>query len=172
MRERKLRWFLVGGATAAVALLGAQFAIAVSSPANIVKANGALHQVKVVRSNTSFGDTTSSWVPVTGMTVGVKAPTRSLIVVTFAAESLCEEATDSGWCSVRAQIGGGFGEPNEGTDNAFDNGSSNIDEYEGHAMIRSRIVGLGTHTITLWMNANGHSFRLDDMSLEVQVIGV
>jgi hypothetical protein len=172
MRERKTGWVLVGLATAAVALLGAQFAIAFSSPANTVVANGALHQAKVVRSNDAFSDNTSSWVSVTGMTVNVKAPTRSLVVVTFAAESQCLEATDTGWCSLRARIGAGIGEPNEGTDNAFDNGSSNGDEYEGHALIRSRIVPAGTHTVRIQMNANGLDFRLDDMSLEVQVIDV
>ena len=172
MRERKVSWFLIGAATAAVALFGAQFAIAVSSPANTVVANGGLHQTKVVRSNSSFTSSSSSWVTVTGMTVSVKAPTKSLIVVTFAAESLCEDAGDSGWCSLRAGIGASIGEPNEGTDNAFDNGSSNGDEYEGHAMIRSRIVNAGTYQVKIQMNANGHSFRLDDMSLEVQVIDV
>jgi hypothetical protein len=159
-------------ATVAVTLL-VQVAIAkISSPATTVVANGGLQQTKVVRSNDAFNDNTSAWVDVSDMTVNVNAPTKSLILVTFTAESDCYDATDSGsWCSLRAKIGSKVGEPNEGTSFAWQGGTS-ADPYEALSMTRSRIVSAGTYNVKLQMNANGLSFRLDDMSMVVQVIDV
>lgn len=155
-----------------VSVLLVQVAIAkVSSPADTVTANGTLDQTKVVRSNDGDSDSSSSWVNVSGMSVSVNATGKSLIIVTVTAESDCYDVADSGWCSVRAQIGSKIGEPNEGTDFAWQSATS-ADPYEALSMSRSRIVGSGTYNVKLQMNANGHDFRLDDLSMVVQVIDV
>jgi hypothetical protein len=39
-------------------------------------------------------------------------------------------------------------------------------------MTRSRIVSAGTYNVKIQMNSNGNTFRLDDMSMVVQVIVV
>lgn len=168
----KKRNIVLAAAAAAAVAVATTVAVAITSPADKVSANGGFHSTTIARSSDSFADASTGWVTVPGMSFNVNAPTKSLIVVRFSAESLCEEATDSGWCSIRVRIGGKVGEPDEGTSNAFDNGSSNGDEYEGHAATRSRIVAAGTHNVRVQMNANGHSFRLDDMSMEVQAIDV
>ena len=155
-----------------VAVLLVQAAIArISSPATVVAANGGLHQTKVVRSNDASSDTTAEWVDVADMEVRVKAPSRSLILVTFSAESDCLDLGDVGWCSVRARIGGKIDEPNERISYAWQS-ATGAHPYAALAMTRSRIVGAGTHRVGVQMNANGHEFRLDDMSMVVQVIDV
>lgn len=149
-----------------------QVAIAkVSSPPTTVVASGGLQQTKVVRNNDSFSDSSTSWVAVGGMHTTVHANGKSLILVSFTAESDCYSGSDSGWCSVRAKIGSAVGEPNEGTDFAWQSGTS-ADPYEALSMTRSRIVGSGNVTVKIEMNANGDDFRLDDMSMVVQVIQV
>jgi hypothetical protein len=168
----KVRLLVSSAVGAAMLFLGAQFAIAISSPANTVVANGGLHQTKIVRSNDGFSDSGTAWVDVTGMSVSVHAPTKSVIIVTFASESQCFNGSDAGWCSARSRIGTKIGEPNEGTDNAYDNGSSNADEYESHAMVRSRIVPAGNYVVKIQINPNGNDFWVDDMSFEVQVVDV
>ena len=155
-----------------VTVLLVQVAIAkVSSPATTVTANGGLHQTKVVRSNDSHSDSGSAWIDVSDMSVNVNAPTKSLIIISFTAESDCYNASDSSWCSVRAKIGTKVGEPNEGTSFAWQNGQS-LDPYLALGMTRSRIVSAGTYNVKIQTNANSNSFRLDDMSLVVQVIDV
>jgi hypothetical protein len=76
-----------------------------------------------------------------------------------------------GWCSLRARVGNKTLEPDEGTNFAWQGGTS-INAYEGLAMTRSRIVGSGTYTVKIQMDSNGNDFRLDDMSFVVQVIDV
>ncbi len=128
-------------------------------------------QTKVVRSNTSVSDSSSSWVDATGMSINVNAPSESLMLVTFSAESDCFNAADADWCSLRAMIGTKVGEPNEGTDFAWQGGTS-VNPYMSLAMTRSRIVGAGTYTVKIRMNSNSNDFRLDDMAMVVQVIDV
>jgi hypothetical protein len=43
----------------------------------------------VVRSNDAFSDNTGSWVMVSGLSASVHASTKSLILVSFTAESDC-----------------------------------------------------------------------------------
>lgn len=155
-----------------ISVLLVQVAIArVSSPADTVTANGGLQQTKVVRSNDAFSDNTGSWVTVSGLSASVHASTKSLILVSFTAESDCYNPSENDWCSLRAGIGSKIGEPNEGTNFAWQSGT-NLDPYEALSMTRSRIVTAGTYNVKIEMNSNGNSFRLDDMSMVVQVIDV
>jgi hypothetical protein len=155
-------------ATVALTLV-VQVAIAkVASPPNTVTANGGLVQTKVARSNDSVSDSTFSWVDVSGMSVSVHAPAKSLILITFTAETSCNDVAGS-WCSVRARVGSKAADPDEGTSFAWQNATA-ANPYEAAAMTRSRIVKAGNYTVKIQMNANGNDLRLDDMSMAVQVI--
>ena len=154
-----------------VSVLLVQVAIARVANPDSVTANGGLNQTKVARSNDSVSDSSSSWIDVHGMSMKVNASGKSLILITFTAESTCYDAGDTGWCSVRARVGSKSAQPDEGTDFAWQGGTS-VDPYESLAMTRSLIVGGGTHKVKIQMNANGEDFRLDDMSFVVQVIDV
>jgi hypothetical protein len=157
-------------ATVALTLV-VQVAIAkVASPPNTVTANGGLVQTKVARSNDDVTDNTTSWVDVTGMSVSVHAPTKSLILITFTAETSCDSVAGF-WCSVRARVGSKSADPDEGTSFAWQNATS-ANPYEAAAMTRSRIVKAGNYTVKIQMNANGNNMRLDDSSMVVQVIDV
>ncbi len=170
--QGKGRALVLIAAMAVASFIGAQVAIGYST-GDVVVANGGLHQTKVLRDNSGMGNSSGTWVDVDGMSVNVTAPTKSLIVVHFAAESWCQDAADEDWCSVRVRIGAKPGEPDEGTDHAFDNGSSRGDEYESHAIIRSRVVPAGTYTVKAQMNSGKtDNFYLDDIAMEVQVIDV
>lgn len=154
-----------------VSVLLVQVAIARVTNPDSVTANGGLDQTKVARSNDSVSDSSSLWVNVHGMSVKVNATGKSLILITFTAESTCYNASDTSWCSVRARVGSKAAQPDEGTSFAWQGGTS-INAYEGLAMTRSIIVGSGNPTVKIQMNANGNDFRLDDMSMVVQVIDV
>ena len=154
-----------------VSVLLVQVAIARVANPDSVTANGGLNQTKVARSNDEATSSSSSWINVAGMNVRVNASGKSLILITFTAESTCFNASDTDWCSVRARVGSKSAQPDEGTSFAWQGGTS-INAYEGLAMTRSLIVGGGNHTVKIQMNANSNSFRLDDMSFVVQVIDV
>jgi hypothetical protein len=154
-----------------VSVLLVQVAIARVANPDSVTANGSLHQTKVARSNDEVNRSSSSWSNVHGMSMTVNASGKSLILITFSAESTCYNAGDTNWCSVRARVGSKSAQPDEGIDFAWQGGTS-VDPYESLAMTRSIIVGGGNHTVTIQMNANSNDFRLDDMSLVVQVIDV
>ena len=157
-------------ASVAVTML-VQTAIAkVASPPDTVVAGGGLRQTKVARSSDEVSDSTAEWVNVGGMSANVHASTKSLILITFTAETDCLDVA-GGWCSVRARVGSRSADPDEGTSFAWQDANVE-DPYESAAMTRSRIVAPGNYTVRIQMKANANVLRLDDMSMVVQVIDV
>jgi hypothetical protein len=93
------------------------------------------------------------------------------VVARFDAESICL-GLDGSWCSVQILIGGTPGGPDDGDNYAFDSpGDSPGEDWEGHALTRSRLVGPGTYEVKVqWALVDATSFRLDDWSLTVETL--
>jgi hypothetical protein len=150
----------------AVALLGAQIAIAITSPST-VSGRGVM-QTKVVRSDTALDDTSGdgTWHTVPGMKTKVRVPSgHALILARFNAETFCNSAS---WCSIRMVVGKKKMQPYEGTSNAF----TALNNYVSASADRSLgPVGSGTYTVKVQYNDNGSTeYWLDDMSFTVQTV--
>lgn len=171
-KRRTLGVFGAGMLVMLVVATGVQIAVAVSSPADTIAGKGVT-VTKIVRSND--GDATGGigWIEADGIDATVNVPDGpAIILVSLTAESSCtpSKAVEP-WCSVRARIGNGIGEPNEGTDFAWQSATAD-DPYLALGMTRSRQVGSGSYRVSIEMNGNGNSLRLDDVSMVVQVIKI
>lgn len=175
VHRRRFSKFAIASVVLVVTVFVAQAAIArISSPATSIKAKGSLISTKAVRSNDAFTDSSSSWDAVTGMSTTVTIPSgKAIVLVWFTAESTSYDGADSGgWTSVRVRVGGKIGEPNEGTNFAWQSATSAA-PYEALAMSRSAgPLGAGTYTVRMEVDPNGWSMWVDDMSMIVQVVQV
>jgi hypothetical protein len=119
--------------------------------------------------------TSTVWTTVPGSwgTVTI-AGSNHMIDARFTAESLCENAS---WCAARITVDNAAHlidplielSPSSGSDYAFDTPGG----YEGHAMERfSVFLSPGTYNVRVQAAVvGGGSFRLDDRSLVVELVG-
>jgi hypothetical protein len=141
------------------------------------KTDSRYDQSKVVTSNDASTTTNGNFVNLPGATTSITIPGGGeswRILARFDAESLCE-GPDGSWCSLQLLIGSAPGNPDDGSDYAFDApGATPGDDWEGHALSRSRIRDPGTYTVTVqWRVVSGAtSFQLDDWHLSVETLRV
>lgn len=140
----------------------------IRSPA-ISKSAGTQTKIHVVTETADFVTSSAVYVDVTGATTSITVPSgeNATILARFSAESDCTGPAGS-WCSAQIFIGASLGDPNSGTDFAFDSPPSS--EWESHSMERVKNVGPGTYTVKVQVAvvSGATSFRVDDWTLTVE----
>jgi hypothetical protein len=162
------------GVAAAIGVVGG-VALASVNGESTISAKG-LSAIKVVRGPNATDTASSTYTNLPGAITKIKVPSRThaVIVVDFSAESNCT-GTSVAYCSVRIKIGRHSGQPNTGTDFAFDSADASGDTggagWKSAAMQRSsNRLGPGTYTVKVqYATVNGATdFRLDDWSMSVE----
>lgn len=146
----------VAGAQAAEGHHPAQVTGAVSPDTNTATAAGGISKVTVATSD--FNDTsasTTTLTPLPGMVAKISVPAgkRALLMARFTAETSCSGGGTTGnWCIAEILVDGVEAHPGDGSDYAMDstnNGANSEENWQGHALDRSIVVGPGTHTVTV-----------------------
>jgi len=170
---------LAGVGAMAAALIASPVDAALSRKKVKAIARKVATQVVIERADevkVAFGDadvviSSTTYTDIAGASASVDVPAGSsgLIVARFTAETGAIGAT--GYLSVRMPIDGGEANPTGADTFSFDNtGSPGDDDFESHAMDRSRMVGPGTHTVQLQARVTGGSVNIDDWHLTVERI--
>jgi hypothetical protein len=165
---------------AVAVILGSGVAFAVIT----VASGGPIDQVRIVRQDTAFTTSSTSFVDIPNTQVGISVPagTTRLILARFSAESTC--VGGSGFpplhaCSIRiVAVNAGSGaitelQPASGLDFAFDSTDANtesIGSWESHSMDRSLRLEAGRYIIRpqAAVTNSATRFTLDDYSFTVE----
>lgn len=154
----------------------AHAAFADHDPNHVTFSGTTVAGVKIATSRTGASANSPTWtsLPGSGLTVSVPSGKSRLISATFSGETQCA-GTGLSWCSVRivARKSGATTpvemHPKSGIGAAIDAAGSG-DNWEGHAVDRSSVLGAGTWQVYVQLAATENtSLHVEDWHFRVQI---